>query len=62
MHLTAHGVKDGHNYVEHFWLVVFEGTKVFDEDHNFVDEPAFRAVLEHYRTLYAEGLVVGEPS
>ncbi len=35
-----------------------EGAKVFDEDHNFVDEPAFRAVLEHYRALYAEGLVV----
>ncbi|WP_425049745.1 ABC transporter substrate-binding protein [Psychromarinibacter sp. S121] len=35
-----------------------EGAQVFDAESNFVDEPALRKVLEFYRTLYAEGLVV----
>ncbi len=34
-----------------------EGAKVFDDDGDFIDEPALRKVLETFRTLYAEGLV-----
>ncbi|WP_029076590.1 ABC transporter substrate-binding protein [Kaistia adipata] len=35
-----------------------EGAKVFDEESNFVDDQALRTVLEFYRSLYSEGLVV----
>lgn len=35
-----------------------EGAQVFDADGNFVDDDALRKVLEFYRSLYAEGLVV----
>lgn len=34
-----------------------EGAKVFDDDGNFVDEPALRKILEVHQTLYKEGLV-----
>ncbi len=34
-----------------------EGAKVFDDEGNFVDEPALRKILETHQTLYKEGLV-----
>ncbi len=34
-----------------------EGAKVFDDESNFVDEPALRKILETHQTLYKEGLV-----
>lgn len=67
--LKADGVSDapfngawGQKWPELSWSLFgswyAEGATVFDADGNFVDEPELRTVLEFYRTLYEEGLVV----
>lgn len=52
----------GQNWPELSWSLFgnwfAEGAVVFDEDSNFVDDAALRRVLEFYRTLYAERLVL----
>lgn len=67
--LKADGVSDapfngawGQKWPELSWSLFgswyAEGATVFDADGNFVDQPELRTVLEFYRTLYSEGLVV----
>jgi len=67
--LKADGVSDapfngawGQKWPELSWSLFgswyAEGATVFDAEGNFVDEPELRTVLEFYRTLYDEGLVV----
>ncbi|MAQ83083.1 MAG: sugar ABC transporter substrate-binding protein [Maritimibacter sp.] len=67
--LKADGISDapfngawGQGWPELSWSLFgswyAEGAQVFDAEGNFVDEPALRRVLEMYRTLYEEGLVV----
>ena len=67
--LKADGISDapynaawGQGWPELSWSLFgcwySEGAQVFDDDGNFVDDAALRTVLETFRTLYQEGLVV----
>ena len=66
--LKADGISDapyisawGQRWAELSWSIFAawysEGAKVFDENNDFVDEPALRRVLETHQSLYQEGLV-----
>ena len=67
--LKADGISDapyngawGQSWPELSWSLFgcwySEGAQVFDDEQNFVDDAALRTILEAYRTLYQEGLVV----
>jgi len=67
--LKADGISDApfHGMWQQTWAALSwnifacwysEGARVFDDNDNFVDEPALRKILEFFRDIYKEKLVV----